>query len=499
MAAAQDKTAAIEMSEQCARNWNRIDSVRCGFVVTTELPGGRTVGAGDCLFVGGRARVSMVEETMGFRLVMVKGDRYVWIEMRPSEDPPLVEVIRYFRGNYDYERETLIGMTASSPILHHPPRIFDIVARNYDLSFGSKLTETENLLIALEGELEPDRRREDLGQRLSAEQRKILERMTRCRITIRAEDFFPRRVEFFRDEGNEPELSVEFTGYRLNAGYEESEFEYTPPAGVPVNDLAAKRREQFRFSPRERIPPLPLVDRASFHALSDETRVDVLLLGDGSFKIGKKRCHDFDGVYRSLWWAATFFGRNRTPGALPLADVDVVVHAAPDSDIDPMATLLQAGSLGEVCINRFHLAVQDTESGQKGYVPVFLPADVGLRPGAERAAAPRSEPFEVTLGGGRSGPEYRVTQRSNNETGSFDSLDDLAACLEDIRKRDRSAGIVCAIGIRQRGGDPSGRRPFTIEHLVNFLDLLASHGADLTRERLVEKAIIEQTDPSSGK
>ena len=492
---AQEQSTAIEMSEQCAANWNEYESVRCNFVVTTELPTGRTVGTGDCLFVGGRARITMAEEKLGFSMVMVAGDRYAWTEMRVSGDQPGMEVVKYFRGQYDYERETLIGMSGASPILHHPSRIFRIVARNYDLALGSKQAEAKTLLVSLEGDLKPGCRREDLGRRLSAEERKIIERMIRCRFTVRAEDFLPVRVDFFRGEGDGPTLSLQFTDYRLNVPHEDLDFEYTPPEGVPVNNRAARRQAQFRLPPLQAKPELPLADSASFHSLSDETRVDVLIMPEGSFKVGNRSCDDFNGVYGALWWASTFFGRDQNPDALPLADVDVVVYAAPETDIDGVLTLLQAGATNTVGINRFYLAVQDREKNVEGYLPFYLPADVGVRPGSGTSGASRPDRFDVTIGGRSSGPEYTVERMSTDEKWSFNNLEELASSLEAIRETDRAACIVCAISVRPRGRDRSDSRPITTGHLADFLDLLASHGADLTRESagalVNEREIIE--------
>ena len=500
-ALAQDPSTATEMSTQCAANWNEHESVRCTVEVTTELPTDRTVADGECLFVGDRARVSVIDRNSGIGMLTVRGRRISWTEMRAPGDPPHVEVVKNFRGHFDYEHETLIGMVASTPILLHPSRIFGIVARNYDLEFGRKQVEANTLCVTLEGDLRPDCRAEDLGRQLSPDEQRIVEKLGRCRFTVRADDFLPAKAEFYSDDGHKPSYSIAFTNYRIDNPILESDLCYTPPEGATVRDLAAMHQARFRLVPSQQKHELPLADRDSFQEFNDETRIDVLVMPDGAFEVGGRKHGDFDGIYGALWWAATIFGRIQGGSTFPLADVDLVVYAAPDTELGALLTVLQACSTSTVCINRLHLAVRDRTSGDEGSLPFFLPTESGVRPGQGTAPGARPERFQVNLCLGGTGPEYRVATMSSGETSTFDSLDDLASVLEAIRDTYPRAHVAFALYAMVPSGDDSESRPVTVKHLADLLDLLASHGADLMRQQsgMFDEEIIEKLIPEEGK
>jgi|GEM_PF-2445105 len=501
-ALAQDPATAAEMSAQCAKNWKALESVHCSVEVTTELPTGRTVAKGECLFAGDRARVSMIDRDSAFSMLTVRDGRICWTEMRAPGDPPAVDVVKNFRGHFDYEHETLIGMVASTPILLHPARIFAIIARNYDLEFAGKRVDGKDLLVTLEGDLRPASLIEDLGRRLSADERRIIERLGTCRLSVRAEDFVPAKVEFYSQKKGKLFYALAFADYRTNRPVAEADFVYAPPAGVTVRDLTAMHQAQFRLDAEAKRSALPLADKSNFHPFDDETRIDLVVMADGTYEVGGRGHGDFDSIYAALWWATTIFGREGGEGALSLADADVVVFAAPDVKLAALFTMLQAGSTSTVCINRFHLAVADRESGEEGSLPFFLPTEVGVRPGDAEAGSDGPDRFEITLRSEGNGPEYGVTRLGTDERASFDSLDELAGVLEAIDETEAGAQIVFALRVTPgAAGDPESRRA-TVQHLADLLGLLTSHGADLTRRqagRVTRRMLIEETDSEGNK
>jgi len=492
----QDCSTAFEMAERCASMWAEFDSVRCEVEVVTELPTGRTVAAGECLFVGGRTRQSVVDSKTGWTMLVVKDRCYAWTEMRVPGDRPVLEIVKDFRGHFDYKHETLIGMVASTPILLHPSLIFNIVVRNYDLEFGSKRAEGKILLLDLEGDLKPESLVEDLNRTLSADEQAVIKRLGRCRLSVRAHDFIPVRVDFFGDaETQTASYSLRFTQYAMNHPFLEPELCYTPPKKGTVTDLAAKLRKGFRLSFWDTKPELPRANGSAFQPVSDEMRVDVLVLPDGFYKVAGRKYGDFDSIYGALRWASTVFGRYRDAGSMHLTDADVVIYADLQSDIRAIFTLLMAGSTDTVAIDRYYLAAQDAETGSEGYLPFFLPASVGVVPEEASTDPAGPERYEVSLGSEGAGPTYTVTVMSSSEASTYTTLDDLASALEAIRAKHPSALIgmgLVAISSEHAGNE---RRPVTVQHLSDYLDLLAAQGADLMGQDVNARKEIDEIAP----
>jgi hypothetical protein len=254
-------------------------------------------------------------------------------------------------------------------------------------------------------------------------------------------------------------------------------------------------------------PDPPQSDSACFGKLAGGVLLEVILYENGSILGFEKRTLQdvmdrtshavrFRGdqnIRRLFQYAARLGGTKKlvdSEHALEMADVDLVIHAAPGVHFEHFFRLIRVACEDGIRIYRFHLVVRDRETGKKGLLTYYMPglALTGETPEEKKRVAgmysvgfwPAPDDLHFTFGK-LSGEGSEVTVRS---------LKELEEEIEVLQKSNPDASIGLELHVPLEA-PPSVKKPAVMKDLVDLMTLLGSKGADLKRIETVYREYLE--------
>lgn len=245
-------------------------------------------------------------------------------------------------------------------------------------------------------------------------------------------------------------------------------------------------------------PDLPLSDKTNFGKISDKSvLLEVVLNPDGSV-IGieeriltskgiktSTKTYSGDNSIRSLLRYVADMARkkDKDPKETALADVDLMVHASPETPLFHVQRLMQIACEYGICINRFHFNVKDKNTGEKGILSYYLPCFYVDRkdPGEKEFL---SRIHIVNLYNSPEGPLYTL-EFPPGKGGEEKKFNTMAALIKEIdrakSKNNKACFTLCLGGIPLQVKE----KPVATQYkdFVELMTCLASVGADLKQTK----------------
>ena len=195
-------------------------------------------------------RMKMPQMKMDMKMKMVSNGRVMYQEIEAG-DGRMVNKIDPKAAGIDMNMGTLPGMSGSgmAGVTPSPAQCLAELKKMMDVKqLPDVVLDDGQAAWVIEGKFKPtafrmmqDRMKGRPGQDLEV----FKSQMVRIRLYIGKQDKYMNKMEFLSSTG-EITGSMAFTNLKMNTGLTAADFAYTPPEGVPVNDMTQMMRAQVQ-------------------------------------------------------------------------------------------------------------------------------------------------------------------------------------------------------------------------------------------------------------
>lgn len=476
----QDYSVARDTIDQSLKNRQEYRNVRVSLRVSNHMEFIKQEFEGCCIVQDNLVRTELLSGGFPkFERTYVKDGRFAWLVNTTPIQPEMMVIMKLPKGYYHSLTRNILTVVDIMYGVHDPWKVLEAVRDGYALELKGFEVKDGKRCLYLEG----GHRAEEYAWVTDEETKKLLGKIKKARLWIYKSNLALARLELLDGVSKKPRFCMEFFDYETNLSLPEDTFVYTPPKGKPIQDVDGDAKKFYRHADVAAVPDLPASDRNLFDPVPDYSRMEIILHQDGTVETGGVRYSGEDGIYGLLYHAAHLYGRTSSADAAPyLSDIDMVVHAAPDVPQMHLRKIMMSAGCDPVFIYRFHIAVKDRKTGEKGSLPIFLPREVG----GDKDDEEEPNPCRICIYEDQNGPFYSInTDFVTEDEVTCDSLEGLEKIMKQIRKQHPGIRFTVTLGGVPFEAEVSW--PANMNDLVGAFNLLLKMGADTKSASYVDE------------